>query len=111
MTPTTRTLRYLQANGWLADEVERRITRTVKRDLFGIADVIAFGESYCYAGDQAVITPLVLLVQATSKSNVSARVKKIAESELAPKLREMGVRICVYGWDRDSEEPRIVDCS
>jgi hypothetical protein len=110
LTPTTRTIRYLQAQGWLADEVERRITRVLKRDLFGIADVLAVRASVSFDEEAA---PDLLLVQCTSKSNVSARVKKIAESELTPRLRECGVIIQVFGWPDGGKDgdPKIVDCS
>ena len=55
----------------------------------------------------------VLLVQATSKANVAARVKKIAESEHLDRLRECGVQIQVFGSPAGGKqgEPRIVDVS
>jgi hypothetical protein len=40
----------------------------------------------------------VLAVQTTSRSEVSKRVRKIAESETVGRVREAGVRIVVHGW-------------
>jgi len=39
-------------------------------------------------------------------------VKKIAEHENTPRLREAGWRILVVGWVKGKRgEPRVVDCS
>lgn len=67
MNPLTRTLKALRDDGWLAEKVEMPFNpfSKVRRDLFGMADVLSV------KGDT------VLLVQATSQSNVSARVKKL----------------------------------
>lgn len=55
-------------------------------DLFGFADALALKR------DERVI------VQATSRSNVPARVKKIVEHENLAIVREAGFRILVQGW-------------
>lgn len=88
-TPTARTLNLLRAEGWTCQVVESWIPRlNVRRDLFGVADVLAMklGES-------------VLLIQATSTPNVSSRINK-AKAE--PRLRTWlacGHRFEVWGWD------------
>lgn len=108
MTPTQLTLRYLRADGYVAEKVEQRIpgrpgTRPTTRDLFGFGDVLAIrpGE--------------VLLVQTTTSGNAAARVRKIAEAELVGAVREAGIGIHVHGWKQDPRTrrwvPRIIDCS
>ena len=69
----------------------------VRKDLFGFIDIIALrgGET--------------IGVQATSWANVSARVKKIAESENIAAVRKAGWKILVYGW-RKNEETNRYEC-
>ena len=86
MTPTTRSLRHLLAEGWLPDVVERRVAGNVVHDLFGFIDILAI------RGDET------LAVQVTTASNVSARVKKIADSPMLGSVREAGWAIHVHGW-------------
>jgi hypothetical protein len=44
----------------------------------------------------------VLAVQVTAQA-VSARIKKIQESETVGKVREAGIRIEVHGWRKNSK--------
>lgn len=57
-----------------------------KKDLFGIFDVVAVGNEETIG------------IQITSKSNMSARVKKIEASEFLPEILRSGWRIIVIGW-------------
>jgi hypothetical protein len=99
LLPETRTIRALQAAGYLAQKVEQQIHGThIKRDLFGFLDVLAI------RGDE------ILGVQATSLSHVSDRIKKIEDHENLPAVRKANISIQVWGWG-DSETPRIVDIS
>ena len=79
-SPTQRTLAHLRAAGYpLVQVVERwNPYARVRQDLFGIIDVVAVGAD-------------IVGVQATSASNVSARVAKITESEALPILRNAGL--------------------
>ena len=86
MTPTSRTIALLASEGWTADPVERRITSRLTRDLFGIWDVLAVRGSE------------TLAVQVTTGPNVSARLKKVAESQALPACREAGWRLEIHGW-------------
>jgi hypothetical protein len=88
-SPTQRTLRHLREAGYpLVQVVERwNPYARVRQDLFGVIDVLAVG-------------PDILAVQTTSGSNVSARVKKITESEALPILRKAGIRVLVHGWKK-----------
>ena len=103
MTPTQRTLAHLRAEGYLAEVVERWIPRARRRhDLFGFVDVLAIrpGET--------------LAVQTTSSSNVSARVRKIADHDNTADVRKAGWRIVVHGWRKNSAGRwvlRVVDVS
>jgi len=89
VTPTQLTLRALRADGWQAEVVEKWVPgANVRRDLFGFVDVLA------------VRGTETLAVQATSASNVSARVRKIADAPTLPAVREAGWGIVVHGWDK-----------
>lgn len=95
MTPTARTVKWLEAQGYLADVCERRITRTLKRDLFGVFDIVASSPS----------VP-ILAVQCTTLSNFSARLRKVTTSAKAQQLLRQKWQIAVVGWG-DSGVPRV----
>lgn len=87
MSPTQRSLKHLRDAGYTVAIVEHWNSFTRKRyDLWGFADLLAIrpGE--------------VLAVQTTSGSNVSARVRKIGDSDLVGAVRDAGIRIHVHGW-------------
>ena len=91
MSPTARSLKYLREMGYLADVVERWIPMArIRKDLFGIGDIFAIKDNER------------LIVQTTSASNVSARVRKIADHENTPKVRSAGVSIHVHGWRKNA---------
>jgi hypothetical protein len=86
-SPTQRSLEYLREQGYHPEVVERFNSFTKRRhDLWGFADILAIKRDE------------VLAVQTTSGDNISARIKKIKDSDLLPKAREAGVRIVVHGW-------------
>lgn len=87
-SPTQRTLALLRRNGYMAEVVEKRLPRGfVTRDLFGCIDVLAVRPG----------SP-VLGVQATSRTNQSARYHKaVAIAELRTWL-EAGCQFEVWGW-------------
>lgn len=60
----------------------------VRVDLFGIIDILCVSETE------------IVGIQATSASNVSARINKITDSEALPVLRKAGVRVLVHGWKK-----------
>jgi hypothetical protein len=104
VSPTARTLAELRKRGYpLVQVVERwNAFARVRQDLFGIVDVLAVSEGE------------IVGVQATSGSNVAARVKKITDSKALPILRAAGIRVLVHGWRRNSKgryELREVDLS
>jgi len=97
-SPTSRTLDALRKSGWTCQVTERwNPFAKVRQDLFGGIDLLAIrpGET--------------LGVQATSKSNVSARVKKLYAE---PKLKvwmEAGNLLEVWGWE--GNDVRVVGIS
>lgn len=87
MSPTQRSLKYLRDQGYTVAIVEYFNYFTKRRhDLFQFADLMAIRKGE------------VMLVQVTSGSNVSARVKKITENEHIGAVRDAGIRVCVHGW-------------
>ena len=82
MTPTQRSLEALREAGYLPVVVERwNPFAKIRQDLWGWCDILAIRKGE------------VLAVQVTSTGNVSARVKKIQESDTVAKVREAGIRI------------------
>ena len=103
VTPTKRTLKEMRDRGYTCEVTERwNAFAKIRQDLFGLIDVLCLGNGE------------VIGVQATSRSNVSARVKKIAEHENVAALRKAGIRILVMGWGKMANgrwECKEVDCS
>jgi hypothetical protein len=93
-SPTRRTLEHLRKAGFvLVDVVEKWIPgANIRRDLFGIIDVLAVDANGAITG-----------VQATSGDNVAARVAKITDSDAVHILRLAGWRIVVHGWRKNAK--------
>lgn len=91
MTPTQRTLAELRKRGYTCAIVERWNPHAkIRQDLFGVIDVLAVRDGE------------TLGVQATSGSNVAARVAKIAASEHVAALRSAGWSLAVWGWRKSA---------
>lgn len=91
MSPTSRTLKLLREQGFFAEVVERRVPyKNITHDYAGCCDIIALRgrQTFC--------------VQATSGSNISARVKKIQASPNYPLLKKAGWSVAVIGWSKRS---------
>lgn len=100
MSPTERSLKYLRKLGYTVAVVERwNPFAKIRQDMWGIIDLVAIGKGETIG------------VQATSKSNVSSRIKKIAEHVNTPRLREAGWKLWILGWEKGAKEPRLVDVS
>ena len=101
--PTQRSLELLRNRGYLVAVVERWNQHAgIRQDLFGFVDVLALRDGE------------TLAVQATSSSNVSAHVQKIANHPHVDAVRKSGWRIVVHGWVKRASgrwEVREVDCS
>jgi hypothetical protein len=101
-SPTARTLAKLKAEGYLAEVTEKWIPGArIRKDLWGWCDVLGIREGE------------TLAVQATSYANVSARVKKIQDSETIGVARSAGWRVVVWGWYKKGNrwQVREVDVS
>ena len=95
-SPTSRTLEVLREQGYTVAVVEKWNPHArIRQDLFGFIDILAIkrGET--------------LAVQATA-AGVSARLKKITESELLPKVREAGWTIQIWGWTKSAKTGKYV---
>lgn len=89
MSPTSRTLKKLREMGYQAEVVEKWIPgANIRRDLFGLLDIVALREGE------------TLGVQCTSRSNISARVKKFSDSQSVGNLRRSGWTLQVWGWSK-----------
>jgi hypothetical protein len=102
-SPTVRSLKYLRDAGYLCQVVEvwNSFTRT-RKDLFGFIDIIAVKEGE------------TLAVQTTTTENMSARVRKIADTETTPLVRKADWKIHVHGWSKNKSnrwELKIIDVS
>ena len=90
MTPAARSKRALEAAGYLVETVEKwNPFARIRQDLWGFADLLAIRRNE------------VLAVQVTTRSNVNARICKIAAAESVERVREAGVRIEVHGWAKN----------
>lgn len=82
-----RTIALYKDRGYKCTVVESYCAFTKrKKDLFGIFDVVAVGNEETVG------------IQITSKSNISARMRKIQESEYLPEILRSGWRVVVIGW-------------
>ena len=93
MSPTQLTIRKLKSEGfetvqvvevWIPSFGNRAFGN--RRDLFGAWDILAVKDGETTA------------IQVTSKSNISARVKKISENEHVGNLRDANWKLLVHGW-------------
>lgn len=90
-SPTARTLDLLRKQGYLAVVVERYNSFSMKRiDMYSIIDICAIRP------DQ----PGVLGIQATSTSNLTARIKKAMESKELLVWLKAGNRFSCWGWSK-----------
>lgn len=89
-SPTQRSLKKLRDEGWRCFVCERwNPFAKVRQDAFGFGDILAFrGHITC-------------LVQTTSASNVSARIRKILDIPEAHEWAAGAAReIVVHGWGK-----------
>jgi len=100
---TNRSVRLLRKEYPLVQTVEYYNAFTRRRhDLFGIIDILAVRDED------------ILMVQTTSKSNMSSRIKKIEDSDAIATLRDANILIHVHGWWKKPNgryDVKIVDIS
>lgn len=87
MSPTARTKRLLEAEGFTVEIVERWIPgANIRRDLWGFLDVLAIRDRE------------TLGVQVTTADHVSHRRSKILASPLLTSVLAAGWRVEIHGW-------------
>jgi hypothetical protein len=92
-SPTSRSLNLLRRERWLTGVVESWIPKlNIRRDLFGFADIIAVHP----------VERVFLLVQATSRSNISARLNKAKSLRTLSDWLRAGGRFEVWGWEQSN---------
>jgi hypothetical protein len=100
MTPTARSLAELRRLGYVADVVERWIPRAkVRKDLFGIFDIVALGQDNWHHEKPWVIVG----IQCTSATNHAARVTKLLGSDTLDLWLKAGGRAEVWSWSKRGE--------
>lgn len=96
VSPTRRSLAWLRTRGWPAQVVEQTIPRCfIKRDLFGLVDIVVLDGQ-----------PGVLGVQATSGDNVAAHKTKAEEQAHFRAWLGAGNRFEIHGWTRRAASPQ-----
>jgi hypothetical protein len=91
-----QTRKRLIERGYHPELVETYIAQIrQKRDLFGFGDFLALKKNE------------VLLVQVTSRSNMSSRRKKIAESPLVGVVRDANIRIELWGFYKEKNRWQV----
>jgi len=94
-SPTTRSKALLEKRGYLVAIVEKVIPHSfIKIDLFGFGDLLA------------VKPGMILLVQTTSASNITSRVKKIEAHDNYPMVLASGMLVEVHGWRKPANSRR-----
>ena len=87
MSPTARTKRLLESEGFIVEVVERWIPgANIRRDLWGFLDVLAIRDG------------LTLGVQVTTADHLADRRRKIVASPLLPRVLLAGWKVEVHGW-------------
>lgn len=86
-SPTQRSLKHMRDQGYYAEVVERYNSFTRRRnDFAGFIDILCLGDG------------VVVGVQTTSYSNMSARIAKIKEHENLPAVLKANIRVVIHGW-------------
>ncbi len=97
VSPTQRTLKYLRDKGYIVAIAESYNFFTKQRkDLFGFIDLVALKDGE------------IIGVQCTSRSNVSARIKKIKGLDAHKQWLDAGGKIQVIGWGKTGKTKRKI---
>lgn len=88
-SPTQRSKKYLQDDGWTVAITERwNSFAKIRQDLFGFIDLVCLAPG------------VILGVQTTSASNASSRVNKILDEPAALQWIQAGGKILVLAWSK-----------
>jgi len=96
-SPTQLTLKKLKNEGYITVQVTEHWNAwaRIRQDLFNIIDVLAVKDG------------ITIGIQVTSKANVNARIKKIADSEHISNLRDANWKILVHGWYKEKNRWKL----
>jgi hypothetical protein len=95
-SPTQLSLSESRSKGCIAQVVERWNPHAkVRQDLFGVIDIVTIGNG-CIVG-----------IQATSRTNMSARSNKIKASSEAAEWCNSGGKLLLHGWDKHKNRWRL----
>lgn len=95
-SPTSRSLEYLRDRGWIARVVEKWIPfRKIRVDCLG-GDILAIHPA----------TKRTMLIQATSDSNHTSRVKKSVANEEVKHWLQCDNEFEIWSWKKGRKEPR-----
>lgn len=98
VSATQKSLKVLRKFDWHCAVVEKIIPKCfIKQDLFGFIDILAIRDDE------------VLAVQTTAgggsgRSNFLARIKKIKANENFKKVKKVGWRVIVHGWQKKNNK-------
>jgi hypothetical protein len=81
-SPSAIAIEHLERGGWTVANVEKNLTKVIKKDLFGIIDLLAVHPHF----------GVTLGVQVTSKHNLRARISKVRDAADVLKT------LCACGW-------------
>lgn len=105
MSPQARATKVLRDEGYevqVVEQIKRIPGKTWRVDLFGAFDLLAVNAN----GD-------VRAIQVTSRSNVAARCKKLADLPVLDWLRKAAWSLEVWGWGKTKTlgDWKVVDIS
>ena len=93
---TVLSKRYLEKQGYTVERVEHFNFYSKRRvDLLGVGDLLALNGSD------------LLLVQVTSRGNISHRRKKMRESRKLKLWLSAGGKMVIHGWDKPEHRWRL----
>ena len=93
LTTTQLSKQYLIDAGYTVDKVEHYDYFSKRRkDLFSFGDLLAFNENE------------IIIIQTTSKSNMSARRKKIKSNPITKQWLNQTRKIHIHGWYKDKNK-------
>jgi len=96
-SPTQLTLKEMRKRGFKTLQVVESFNFFIKqrKDLFGAWDVLGVFEGVTVA------------IQTTTKANMSARIRKIEESESLNDLRDANWVLLVHGWYKEKNRWKL----
>jgi hypothetical protein len=102
VSPTQRSLKLMRDEGFTVAVVEKWIPgANVRKDLFDCWDIACVGNGR------------FSLIQVTTLSHISERLKKVTDHPVTGELRKAGVGLFIHGWRKlkTGWEAKVIDVS